>query len=566
MKKIFSLTYLFCCAFYAQSQTIDWFETIGTKQRDYYPDWNHIRLAGMEADDSMVVVAGSSRNYPIHFYRAKDSLTFPIFNWGIENRFIAQYSSDGQLRWKKKLGGGYTATDNAALAFHKGNTYFASVFSENMVLDADTFRAIQSKLFLLKLDKQGKRTWLKLSTSFFYSSDFIPRKIIVDDDENVYLFGDASGAIPLVFGDKTLEDNLYQFVFKFDKNGTPLSVVSFKEKDPKKWSSRLFDANIDKKGHVYALFSDGGLNVSSSCKYSSWRSSVFDIAPNGTVQRLFNITSDDLMTASSFIRMPNGDFIITGSYRGQLRINRFVSEEQDCSKTISFLTRVTADGRVLWFKKGESSLFSHGFDLENEDDFSFITVGIQNYNEPNRDPNLSTNFPSGRARLFVKRISVSGQTIDETTYNANAYDLAFYDFKVKKSKNALFIAGNYECYFDKVLESTCANGEARGQKIFLLKTGKDVLKKAVLQPIFGEKDVFIEPNPTLDIAFFRLNKAINAELSLKLYDLNGRLRQSKTVDGRILYHHLDMTALGAGVYFLNIQSDDFKVTKKIVKQ
>jgi hypothetical protein len=227
---------------------------------------------------------------------------------------------------------------------------------------------------------------------------------------------------------------------------------------------------------------------------------------------------------------------------------------------------VTADGRVLWFKKGDPSLFSHGFDLENEDDFSFITTGIQYYEIPNRDPSVGPPFPSGRARLFVKRISASGQTVDTISYNVNAYELTYYDFQIKKSQNGLFIAGNYECHFDKVLESTCGKNEASGQKIFLLKTGKNALQKAVAQPIFGEKDVFVEPNPTINTAFFRLNKVIDADLSLKLYDLNGRLLQTKTVDGRILYHHLDMTELGAGVYFLNIQSDNFKVTKKIVKQ
>ena len=63
MKKIITLfAYLFFCLFEAQSQTIDWFETIGTKRTSYYLDWNHIRLAGMETDDSTVVISGSDRS------------------------------------------------------------------------------------------------------------------------------------------------------------------------------------------------------------------------------------------------------------------------------------------------------------------------------------------------------------------------------------------------------------------------------------------------------------------------------------------------------------------------
>lgn len=570
MKKITFLTlFYFTLVSNAHSQKVDWFETIGTKITDYYINWNFMALAGLGGDDSTVVVSGTSRNYPLYFYKSNDSLTFKGSSIGLENRFIAQYNTSGKLLWKKKLGGG-SIYDNATMIYSGGNIYFASVFHKNMVADGDTFRSVANTLYLVKYSQKGQREWIKFSTPFFYSEDIRPRRIVVDKNENVYLFGESNSFTELGFDGQYSKGNTYQFVFKFDKKGTPLSNFTFREETKNKWALRVADATTDALGNVYALLSDAGLNVLSSCKYAQWQSKVFKISPEGVVSNLFSITSDDLMSASSFLKMPNGDFIVTGSYRGQLKINNFKTADQSCSNVIYFLTRVTAEGKVIWFKKGESSQFSHGFDLEMEDDFSFLTTSLQSYPNSKRVPDLPSKFPKDGQRLIIKRMSATGQMIDSTEFNISgeANDFAFFRFKIRKTKSGIYLAGNYECYFDKTLESTCGNftNEAFGQKVFLLKLDKNALKNEPFKPFFDPTEVSVEPNPTSGTLFCRFKNPITEPLSLQIFDINGRLMKSQNIDGTIQYQNLSIDDFPSGMYFLNIRSEKINVTKKIVKQ
>lgn len=570
MKKITSIT-LFYLIFVsnANSQKVNWFETIGTKITEYYQDWNFIALAGLGGDDSTVVLSGTSRNQAVFFYKSNDSLTFKERRFGLENRFIAQYNSSGKLLWNKKLGGG-SIFDNATMAYSGGNTYFASVFYNNMVADGDTFRSVACSLYLVKYNQKGQREWIKFSTPFYYSEDINPRKILVDKNENIYLFGESSGYTELGFDGQYSKGNTFQFVFKFDKKGSPLSNFTFKEETKNKWNLRIPDALTDTLGNIYTLLSDGGLGVQSSCKYSQWQSKVIKITPEGVVSNLFNITSDDLMSASSFLKMPNGDFIVTGSYRGQLKINNFRTVNQSCSNTIYFLTRVTAEGKVLWFKKGEPSQFSHGFNLEMEDEFSFLATTFQTYPSPKSVPDAPVGFPQDGRRLIIKRISASGQTIDSTEFNVSGRldDISLYHFKTKKTKSGIYLAGNYECYFDKSMESTCGSyvNEASGQKIFLLKLDKNALKNEPFKPFFDPTEISVEPNPTTGTLFYRFKNPITEPLSLQIFDVNGRLMKSQNIDGTIQYQSLFIDDFPAGMYFLNIRSETINVIKKIVKQ
>lgn len=535
------------------SQTIDWFETICTKRNDYAPDWNHLALAGIGSDDSTVTIAGTSRNYNVNFLQANDSLTFTPFIYGIENRFIARFDKSGKILWKTKLGGG-NMPDRAAMTTHKSNTYFASVFTERAVFDADTFSTIRAALFLVKYDKQGKRAWVKISSPFFYSEDFIPRKIVVDNAENVYLLGEARGYMILSFGDKTTDDNVRQFAFKFDKNGTPQYAASMKDNSAN-WGLRVFDAQADRNGILYCMSSDGGLNVSSSCKYSSWKIQMSKITPSGTVQQLFAITADDLMSGAAFKQTSNGDFIITGSYRGQLRINHFKTQDQYCEKTIFFLTRVTSEGKVLWFQKGDPSAYSHGFDLVQENDYNYLFTGIQEYN-------TSTN----KRRLFIKRVSAWGNTVDSIEYSMRSDELTYYQYKIAKSGNDVFLAGNFEYFFDSLRLDAISDKISYGQKLFLLKVGQSFLQKTIEPAIFNDNEVLIEPNPTNGLTFIRLKNLIETPLTLRLFDLNGRLLWEKKTTGDVPYHAVDIQDYANGLYFLHMQSADLKVVKKIVKQ
>jgi subtilisin-like proprotein convertase family protein len=70
------------------------------------------------------------------------------------------------------------------------------------------------------------------------------------------------------------------------------------------------------------------------------------------------------------------------------------------------------------------------------------------------------------------------------------------------------------------------------------------------------------PNPVGDVLNIRWEVALNQQLSLELFDLNGRMLQRKAVAGATKSASLDMTALPSGVYLLRIDGAVRRIVKR----
>jgi len=70
------------------------------------------------------------------------------------------------------------------------------------------------------------------------------------------------------------------------------------------------------------------------------------------------------------------------------------------------------------------------------------------------------------------------------------------------------------------------------------------------------------PNPVADDLSIRWEVAINRDITLELFDLNGRLLQSRNVAGAAKSAALNTSALPAGVYLLRIDGAVRRVVKK----
>lgn len=74
--------------------------------------------------------------------------------------------------------------------------------------------------------------------------------------------------------------------------------------------------------------------------------------------------------------------------------------------------------------------------------------------------------------------------------------------------------------------------------------------------------IHVQPNPTSGIVMLRLPEDIKGEVSLELTDMSGQnlFRQDKVGS----QHTLDLTGMPDGMYLLNIRSESFSVTRKII--
>ncbi len=70
------------------------------------------------------------------------------------------------------------------------------------------------------------------------------------------------------------------------------------------------------------------------------------------------------------------------------------------------------------------------------------------------------------------------------------------------------------------------------------------------------------PNPVADDLSIRWEVAINRGITVELFDMNGRLLQSRNIDGATKAATLNTSALPAGVYLLRIDGAVRRVVKR----
>lgn len=74
----------------------------------------------------------------------------------------------------------------------------------------------------------------------------------------------------------------------------------------------------------------------------------------------------------------------------------------------------------------------------------------------------------------------------------------------------------------------------------------------------------VYPNPAAGQVFLSNAEGISIS-SINLTDLNGRVVQTVNLDGAT-QASIDLSSLSAGIYMMNISSDQGKAVKKIVRQ
>lgn len=78
--------------------------------------------------------------------------------------------------------------------------------------------------------------------------------------------------------------------------------------------------------------------------------------------------------------------------------------------------------------------------------------------------------------------------------------------------------------------------------------------------------ISVLPNPSTGWIQVLLDKAVNEQLAVQVIDLNGRILQSQTLESGIQALDLDLSDYPAAVYMIQIQGENFKELRKLVKE
>ncbi len=583
LKAILTFALCFSLAQIGAAQSVKWYDAIGRLPNEWnsYTSSYH-RHGTLVADDRYLYLPVSYQGYTDSTLFCKSGTTFRTDNRRTIS-FIAQYTHDGTLRWVKAMSSAYNGytngTENETQLVTKNRAiYSLSYGSPGQVFGKDTIESgvyfYQSVVFS-KLDENGNILWNKIAqpNSSTSAYDIVCKKLLIDDAENIYAVFQSRGVRPLVFDSLRVRNGERFFVYKFDKNG---NVLFAQPLELEKYVGNLDflqirDAKLDKKGNLFVLAGQGSSNVSSSCRYSDWDALVVRMSSDGKKQaKYFQATSDDLMSCKSFQVLDNGDLIIVGANRGQIRFTNGTVFGGNCSEMGQFMMRVTPKSEKIWFRTILNGYRSGADDISAQaDDGTFLVSG----NSEHRDSKPYPNYPqanSGRNRFFIKRINSTGQVIDSVAFYSNfEKQLAWGNVNTVQVNGKTFAAFDYSPYYvrsgqgrDDYMDSLRICSLLDGQAIFIAQLSDNVLQKPL--PVSMPLSNFtIFPNPSYDgQAVLRFAKDWTDAKTIRIYNLQGVLVYQTDIPAEVSETYLQLQSLSAGMYLVQaIMNNETAVTK-----
>jgi hypothetical protein len=577
MQKSLSLAaLLFFIHYTISAQSVGWFETVGIKNLSSNFGYSFY-LSDLIATDSAIYVGSTVPSTPrFHFYKSNDSVVIPLSSCCRPNGFVAKYSTDGRFQWARLMGS-FDYSQNLLIAERDGFVYAASILRESGFIGLDSIKNLfNARILIVKFDKNGREVWRNISSAFNFSVDVKLRKLLIASDDKVYLAGEKNRRVNAVaFNDVIADDKSLQFVFQFDTDGNAQRVSTLAETVPTIWDMRLIDMQPDGKGNFIVLLSPSGRNVSSSCAYTNWQTLLYKLDNAGKWTRLSQFDCTDLIVPSSLGIDENGDMLIAGAYRGTIKVGRWQSKPVSCEVRQYFVLRLTQAGQLIWFRASPrpDDDVSDAYKLLRERDGNWLLTGYATYDLnsatiDHRYPNVSGTYPNGRSRIFIKRLSPAGETLDSVLYYNRGYSESFNNLAIAQNSRQTFLAGQYSCYFDSLAASTCFTNnfiEAYGDKIFIAEVSKNVLTNRQPTVKSTPSVMQLSPNPVEASTLVRFDKPLDADIELTITNISGQVISRERVSKGALYYTLQSAHWASGIYIVNTILNEKAVSYKLIK-
>ena len=87
---------------------------------------------------------------------------------------------------------------------------------------------------------------------------------------------------------------------------------------------------------------------------------------------------------------------------------------------------------------------------------------------------------------------------------------------------------------------------------------------SILDNSLNEKIIKVFPNPASDIVAIQIVDLVSTDLKVELYDVNGRLVQSNSINAGQTITYFDIQAIYNGVYYVKISDDVNSISKSII--
>jgi len=410
------------------------------------------------------------------------------------NFYVLELNENGSLKNKFIFGNthrdiGKDILVNSSGIFVLGKTWDGGFPNNDMVLN--------------KLDFKGRWQWEE-----YYGGHH-------NDLGHKFIFT-KDGGFAMAGFNRSIDDFGDAYLVKADKDGKMIWENHFGDR----FVDHAFDVVETDAGNFIVVGTKGGFFNPTSTDFLNHDADIYIIKTNANGEKLWEKTYGGQAHdwAKEIIKAPGGGYYVCGS-----------TQSVGAGSFDFFLMKIDADGNELWFKTYGGKDFDYGESVGvSKDNNLYILGSSASYSD-----NFKTDF-------LLLKLDLDGEKIREKQFGGTGSDYAA----------AMVCTPDSGCAFTGWTDS----GEIGKKDIAFYKVSKDGLPKVIsnIQPINDSiEQIKIYPNPVKNKFSVIIDSKISSNFQLKLYNAQGALVYTSTVEPNILTEH--QPQFRSGLYLFIIQ-------------
>ena len=515
-----SPSYLFLTKYNSRGNVLWAKKIIGTGS--YNPVWAY------------TVAVDSSGNVYISGYFATPSITFETITLtntgdaGHSDIFLAKYDNNGNLLWAKSVGGALTAgnyLDDEATSMaldNSGNIYLSGYFNSQSItfglttlVNNHIFGYYYSDIFLAKYDSNGNVLWA--SSAGGTSNDRVT-SVAVDANNNAYLTGWYTSDT-LIFGIDTLYATVGgtsdMFLAKYNANGNPVWAKS---------------AGCEGGSEVYPY-----IGISSD-------------------------TSSQNNKKKTLIEKPVSIYVAGYFYSRNIIFGSDTLKNNNTDNSMDiFLVKYDSKGNVQWTKDagGSSNDVVNGIAVDTLGN-AYLTGYFQSSKITIGDTTLLNSFYNGTdVDLFIVKFNHNGNVVWAKSAGGSSSDKG--SSVAVNNSGVVYLAGWFKSPTLSLADTTLTS--TVDGSYFLTKIKDTVLVlTGIAEPVNIKSEINIYPNPGKDNIIVE-----PAPIGiLSLVNITGQEMKRQIITSNKI--QINISDLPGGIYFVNVQTNNGLIVKKIIKE
>jgi hypothetical protein len=509
--------------------------------------------------------------------------TFPLatfsdttldFNYTDLNIFLAKYHCEGGLAWVKGFGSSNRDRVNSIATDKENNVYITGLInkrqSQNAILGDDTLTAFGG-FYVSKFDSAGNHVWNKIA----YADNTIGNEMAIGPDDHLYILGGA-GFKRTIFSKYQVERG--QFILKMNSLNGAIQWVQPFGHNPTDSVMNVKDMAVDAKGNMYfagwnnsdTLFFHNAV-IPRKSDHSDIIVSKFD--SSGQFQWVRRAGGSQFGNGAEGITI-FGDSIIyvaggVSTHAKDVDFGNVTITEKVGTGSALFLARYRLDGSVAWVRLPDSANGNNSATAVNATFYGEIMMGGVYFSG---DLVIEgKTYPGGRSSFFA-RYNPAGDFEEGFQPAAAGSKKGNFPKAIAAGyHNSMVFTGNFE---ERVvmndLGDTINNTGGGDYDIITAKYGSD---NCTTPDDTGTgtdfqmrtyRSIKVWPNPVSgNNAALRLSRSFEQDAAARIVSTTGRTvwegelpRGSQTLRPQ--------KKLPAGVYILELQTQEAKYTSKVV--